>query len=263
MNPAAFCRWSLQVPARSPPPPTPARSAPPRATPANAEPTAPKAGDYAAHPDTPTGPSPATVAAAAAGDEDAWRAIAEEYTPRLFALARSRLADPDAAEEIVQSVFVTVAEKLPSGEYEERGTFEPWLLRIAMNRIRDHARARRRRPTAPEHTASQRTADERRGTTTPTHDEQIADNESARANANALRHAIATLSPADREIVELRHLAGMPFKAIAATLGCPLGTALARHHRALKKLRIALTGPDAPADAPPAPTDAIPTTPDR
>jgi RNA polymerase sigma-70 factor (ECF subfamily) len=52
-----------------------------------------------------------------------------------------------------------------------------------------------------------------------------------------LRRAMDQLSDADREIVELRHHGGMSFKQMADMLGEPVGTLLARHHRALRKLR--------------------------
>ena len=45
------------------------------------------------------------------------------------------------------------------------------------------------------------------------------------------------LSPADREVIELRHHAQMGFKQMSEVLDEPLGTLLARHHRALRKLR--------------------------
>ena len=41
----------------------------------------------------------------------------------------------------------------------------------------------------------------------------------------------------DREIIELRHTGGMGFRALSDYFGEPLGTLLARHHRALRKLR--------------------------
>jgi RNA polymerase sigma-70 factor (ECF subfamily) len=52
-----------------------------------------------------------------------------------------------------------------------------------------------------------------------------------------LREAIAGLNAADQEILALRHTAGLSFAQIAETLGQPLGTVLARGHRALGKLR--------------------------
>jgi RNA polymerase sigma-70 factor (ECF subfamily) len=49
------------------------------------------------------------------------------------------------------------------------------------------------------------------------------------------------LPDADREIVELRHQGGLSFKQLADLLNEPLGTLLARHHRALKKLHSLLS----------------------
>ena len=52
-----------------------------------------------------------------------------------------------------------------------------------------------------------------------------------------LKSAVAELNEADREILYLRHTAGLSFAEIATSLGQPLGTVLARGHRALGKLR--------------------------
>lgn len=182
---------------------------------------------------------------AAKGDQDAWKQLVGLYARRVYALARSRLCagapskaagragelgaggGDDLAEEITQSVFVTVAMKLGSAGYNEQGRFEAWLFRIAMNRIRDEARRRKRQaiPTDPEslHTIksdhAQRPPDDRP------------------ALLLALRNAMEELTDDDREIIELRHHAGMSFKDIAEMLQEPLGTLLARHHRALRKLK--------------------------
>jgi RNA polymerase sigma-70 factor (ECF subfamily) len=190
--------------------------------------------------------------AAGAGDQEAWRSIVDRYARRVYALARSRLGpgtsgldapgDPwgrgcDAAEEITQSVFVTVASKLAAGEYTEQGRFEPWLFRVAMNRIRDEGRRRKRQaaPTDPE-TLSGLAAPSRAAAS------PLAD------SIQALREALGLLSDADREIIELRHHASLSFKQISDLLEEPLGTLLARHHRALKKLKDLLTGEAAGED---------------
>ena len=49
--------------------------------------------------------------------------------------------------------------------------------------------------------------------------------------------AVKELNEADRQIIYLRHTAGLTFSQIAESLEQPLGTVLARGHRALKKLR--------------------------
>jgi RNA polymerase sigma factor (sigma-70 family) len=52
----------------------------------------------------------------------------------------------------------------------------------------------------------------------------------------ALRAALGQLSEADQMIIHLRHHGGLSFKQIAEILDQPLGTVLAKQHRALKKL---------------------------
>jgi RNA polymerase sigma-70 factor (ECF subfamily) len=174
----------------------------------------------------------AMVAGAAAGDECAWEAIVGEYGRRIFAMAKSRLGDPEAAEEIAQGVFATLAEKLRdgAGAYDERGRFESWLFRITMNRVRDEGRRRRRRAadTGPLSLGSAATAAGDDGPDLETED------------LHRLRRSVQTLDEKDREIIELRHHGELPFATIAAMLGEPLGTVLARHHRALKKIRRAI-----------------------
>ncbi|MCE9619428.1 MAG: sigma-70 family RNA polymerase sigma factor [Planctomycetes bacterium] len=164
------------------------------------------------------------LARAAQGDPAAWRVVVEHWSPRIFAYLRSNTRNEELAEEITQSVFCTVAQKL--SEYVEQGHFESWIFRIAINRLRDEMRRRKRhaRPMDSEVLAD----------ITPQREE------SERASAEelqALRNAMEQLPEADRMIIDLRHQGGMSFQQIAETLSEPLGTLLARHHRAIRKLR--------------------------
>jgi RNA polymerase sigma-70 factor (ECF subfamily) len=138
-------------------------------------------------------------------------------------------------------VFVTVATKLGAGEYTEQGRFESWLFRVAMNRIRDEVRRLKRHaePTDPE--SFSEVSETRMGGSerTLTGAEGEAD-ESIRT----LRGAMERLTDADREVIELRHHAGLSFKQMADLLNEPLGTLLARHHRALRKLKELITASD-------------------
>ena len=49
---------------------------------------------------------------AAVGAEDAWRTIVAIYSGRVFGLIRSQCGNAALAEEITQSVFCTMAEKI-------------------------------------------------------------------------------------------------------------------------------------------------------
>ena len=173
-----------------------------------------------------------TLQRAAGGDEDAWRTIIERYSGRVFGLIRYQCGNADLAEEITQSVFCTMAEKIVG--YTESGRFESWLFRIAINRLRDEMRRRKRhaRPVEEEKLIGMAGAIE----VEPDRDD------ARRQDTGALREAMAQLPEADQRIVYLRHYGELSFRQIADILDQPLGTVLARQHRALKKLRDLLEG---------------------
>ncbi len=163
---------------------------------------------------------------AAQGDAQAWLLVVEEYSPRVFALLRARCRDADLAEEITQAVFCTVAERL--GAYFESGHFESWVFRIAMNRLRDELRRRKRQAVSVEHEAldSNPSRAGKSGYQPPDTDAR-----------RALETAMESLSEADRLLIDLRYTGAMAFQRISDLLGEPVGTLLARHHRAVAKLR--------------------------
>jgi RNA polymerase sigma-70 factor (ECF subfamily) len=174
----------------------------------------------------------ALVVTAARGDEDAWRELVDRFAPRVFGLIRAQCRDEDLAEEITQSTFCTIAAKLR--DYEEVGRFESWLMRIAMNRLRDEMRRRARQANpADEATLVGLAGDGGRSS------EAV---ETDSLPAGPLREAIEQLPEADREVLYLRHVSGLSFKQLAEALGAPVGTLLARHHRALKKVKAILEG---------------------
>jgi len=197
------------------------------------------------------------LAAAATGDERAWRWIVDTYARRVFGLLYAQCGEAETCDELTQSTFCTVVAKI--GEYSEQGRFEAWLFRIAMNRLRDEMRRRRRHATPVEHDtlaglvggesgAARGGARSGGGTGHPVDTEGFGDAD----DVHALREAMARLPDADRRVLHLRHAAGMSFKGIAEFLDQPLGTVLARHHRALRKLREDL----GPRFEPPEPSEA-------
>ena len=194
-----------------------------------------------------------TLERAARGDGQAWRLLIEGYSPRVFALLVKQCRDRDLAEELTQATFVTVVTKL--ADYTEQGRFEPWLFRIAMNKLRDEMR-RRKRQAVPVAMTAAGSGDGRAesGGTWAAMESHIVDTKqrletplermSTAEQVEKLREAIATLPEADQELLHLRHTAGLSFAQIAETLQQPLGTVLARGHRALGKLRKLLNGAD-------------------
>lgn len=172
------------------------------------------------------------LAEAASGDQAAWRRLVDLFADRVFALARSRVGCSVLAEEITQSVFVTVASKIAAGQYNEQGRFEAWLFRIAMNRVRDEIRRVRRHAEPVDPSAFQSMPEAAPDRAPSGGDEE--------GELERLRAALATLGEADQEVIQLRHHAQLSFKQMAELLDEPVGTLLARHHRALAKLRATL-----------------------
>jgi RNA polymerase sigma-70 factor (ECF subfamily) len=184
------------------------------------------------------GPTPETLAPlltlAASGDEEAWRRLVELYLPKVLAVVRSQCNDSDLAEEIAQSTFCTLVQKLPS--YTEVGRFESWLLRIAMNRLRDEMRRRKRQAMPAEEQTLVALAD-----ASPHRPHEAEQGLSGTFEGEAIMAAMGELSEADREVLVLRHISGLSFKQLSEVLDAPVGTLLARHHRALKKLKSLLS----------------------
>lgn len=178
-------------------------------------------------------------------DPGALSVLVETYAPRVFGLVYRLTGSSDAAEELMQETFLRVVRTL--ADYEDRGRFEAWLFRIAANLARDHVRSRRRRGVMA--SLDRRDEDGRAGAA-------LARQPAARDAAGPLENmiggeaasrlsaALAELNDAEREIIMLRHFSELSFREIAGLLGVPLGTALARAHRALARLRELMGQPE-------------------
>jgi RNA polymerase sigma-70 factor (ECF subfamily) len=175
-------------------------------------------------------------------DPQALDELVRRYSSRVFGLLYRLCGSRERAEDLMQETFLRMVRMI--GEYEHQGKFDAWLFRIAANLARDGARRQRRRG-AP---ASLDAGDENGAVL---RDRAAADpaavmraGEEQRLLAAALEH----LNETDREILLLRHYSELPFREIAEILEIPLGTALARAHRALRRLRDEL-GAEADGDA--------------
>lgn len=207
--------------------------------------------------ETESSPLDQTLAQAADGDSAAWQQIVLSYTGRVYGLLLKQCRDGDLAEELTQETFVKVVQKLTGNSgYSEQGKFEPWLFRIAMNALRDEMRRRGRQARPMDMSPSASTgagSGEQASAWAAAESSVIAgagsqpgqpfDNLEQAEQIDLLRSAIASLPEADQEILHLRHTAGLSFAEIAQTLDQPLGTVLARGHRALGKLKQLLNPP--------------------
>jgi RNA polymerase sigma-70 factor, ECF subfamily len=84
------------------------------------------------------------TARALSGDDRAFSELFEIYFPRLFRFALRRVADEDAAEEIVQSTLIKAMRSLATWRGE--ASLFTWLCTICRREVHDHWQRLGRRP---------------------------------------------------------------------------------------------------------------------
>lgn len=170
------------------------------------------------------------------GDAAALDELVSRYKGPLYAYLLRLARDRDAADDILQEVFVKVIKKL--GAYREEDRFPAWLYTVAHHAVMDHFRAGTRRR---EDSLFDADGDERPLADTPAAREPSPEDAFASAErAGALEAAFGKLSPEQREVFLLRHYSELSFREIAGILKVPIGTVLARMSRALAKMRAEL-----------------------
>jgi len=167
------------------------------------------------------------MARAQDGDRHAYRALLEDMTPYLRALAARCFKEPNDAEDAVQDVLLTV--HAIRHTYDPGRPFGPWLVAIAnrrlIDRLRRHIRARSREiELSSEHE-----------TFSP--DAANFQFEDTSADSAALHAAIATLAPDQRRAINLLKLKEMSLKEAALASGRSVSALKVATHRAIKSLR--------------------------
>jgi RNA polymerase sigma-70 factor (ECF subfamily) len=110
------------------------------------------------------------------------------------------------------------------------GSFESWLFKIASNIFHDHLRSKQRRKKLLE----SQVAEFESGTT----EQKKSDGELT----DKLQIQLGRLDEGTRELIMLRFYSQLSFKEIAQMRSEPIGTTLAKTHRALNKLREYMEG---------------------
>ena len=164
------------------------------------------------------------VEAARRGDHDAFAALAAGALPRLDAIARLILRDPDRAKDAVQEALVRAWRDLRSLRDPDR--FDAWSYRLVVHACTDDLRRQRRMAVEVE-------------LTTTLH-APIGDSQIPVAERDALERGFRRLDPEQRALIVLHHYLDLPLADVAETIEIPLGTAKSRLHRALAVLRAAL-----------------------
>jgi RNA polymerase sigma-70 factor (ECF subfamily) len=160
-----------------------------------------------------------------------------------------RLAARVDPSDVVQDVLAEAARKLPDYLRDRPLPFYPWLRQMALERLvtlyRRHVRAERRSVRREEPgllPLPDESADEladRLVASASSPSQRVIQHEAR----ERVRAALDRLAPADREVLELRHLEQRSVAETAAVLGISAGATKTRHLRAVQRLRALLEGP--------------------
>jgi RNA polymerase sigma factor (sigma-70 family) len=155
--------------------------------------------------------------------EDAFRSLTERYVNLVYSAAVRQMGNSDAAKDVTQAVFLTLAEK--AGTLSRRTPLARWLLRTTRYAAANARRLEQRRRHYEQQAMESYVQ--------PTNSDAV-----WRHIAPLLDEGLDKLPARDREAVILRFFEEMPFKRIASQLGSSEDGAQKRVSRALEKLRL-------------------------
>ncbi len=185
------------------------------------------------------------LAAYRGGDVRAFERLLARYEKPIWSFLRRFVRDAEAAEDLLQEVFLRVVRDAQASgpAWKGQAKFSTWLYTIARNLCIDRARRTAVRGSASpsidgltEGDAEAMTLHERIAAPGPSTDAVVAGREAARR----IDRAVAELPDDQREVFLMREVMEMPFAEIAAVVGVSEPTVKSRMRYALEKLRAAL-----------------------
>ena len=171
------------------------------------------------------------LVAASRGDDAAFAELYDAVSARVYGVVLRVLRDTHQSEEVAQEVFLQVWQT--AGRFDPgRGSAISWVLTVAHRRAVDRVRSS--------------DAGRRRDTAHATSNESVPFDETASAahaaiEATSVRAAMSSLSPIQRQAIELAYFGGHTHTEVSRMLQIPLGTAKSRIRDGLTRLRDALS----------------------
>jgi len=155
------------------------------------------------------------------GDERAMRLLWQRHAPRIDAVVRRLVGDPDLAADVAQEVWIQIFRALPT--YRGDSQFSTWAHRIAVNRTLNALRRERR--------LSRLEADIEEETASVEPDGERA------LLAASIEDATRRLAPGARAVFVLHDVEGYTHEEIAQSLGITAGGSKSQLFKARAKLR--------------------------
>ncbi len=166
------------------------------------------------------------------GEQSCFEQLIHRHKNKVFAYISLYIRDQALAEDIFQDTFLKVIQSVKAGKYSDNGKFLSWVMRIAHNLIIDHFRRNKQM-----NTISNDNYESDIFNSTRFAEDSVEDNMIKRQIHQDIRKMISHLPDDQREVVILRHYAGLSFKEIAEMTDVSINTALGRMRYALINMR--------------------------
>jgi RNA polymerase sigma-70 factor (ECF subfamily) len=164
------------------------------------------------------------------GREDGLVRTYSKYKNYLLKIAYAMLDDGQQVEDVVQDVFVALAES--SNKLRLDGNLKGYLVRCLINRVRNIQKARSASPTLPLSEVKESCSQDDRPDQWV-----ILDDEHRRAH-----RALCQLPESQRVVIALHVHGGLKFKQIASLQKTSINTVQSRYRYGLEKLRFLVNG---------------------
>jgi RNA polymerase sigma-70 factor (ECF subfamily) len=159
------------------------------------------------------------------GNRDALRRIYEKYKNDLLKLAVALANDVNAAEDVVQDVFVSLAQS--AARIQTSGNFKKYLATCVANRVRNRKRDRQRHEASGIDDVDCLVSDTKRPEQWAILSEEL----------ELLSNVMAQIPYEQREVIALYMQGGMTFRQIAKVQDASINTIQGRYRYGLNKLR--------------------------
>ena len=155
------------------------------------------------------------------------------YEKKLKSYIRARVKRTDIADDIFQDVCLKIYLSVLSGRYHEDGKFFSWIVRIAHNMIMDQYRQSKKAMMCVASDYQYVLLGAR---------QELLDNSVELGGRRSIKkkeigEIVKTLPEVQRQVIFMRHYAGMSFKEIAEETEVGINTALGRFRYGIINLR--------------------------
>ena len=171
------------------------------------------------------------VAQYRSGKEQAFEVLVRRHQKRIFLQIYSKVQDSVVADDLFQETFIKIVRSLRKSNYEEKGKFLPWAIRVANNTTLDYFRRESRKKEFRPN--GEFTVFDTYGEVDESYEYAMIESQ-----INEDLHKLIRCLPEDqRRVLELRVFCDYSFKEIAEETDVSINTALGRMRYAVSNMQ--------------------------